>query len=170
MDFEFHKWCCDKAKAWNLRNLRTNNQHPDGTTRESLKRIISTPSSEFTNKTLWILFPCENQGCLQNAQENFFLIKFDFNVDLKSRLNFMSCLKSSLFSKCVRILWLLGSFGECFFSRNSDLHCSNWHLVRGKGEQMTDALDHFSITINWKRSRSSFPGLIFEVFVIGSLL
>ena len=30
---------------------------------------------------------------------------------------------------------------------------------------MTDALDHFSITINWKRSRSSFPGLIFEVFV-----
>ena len=35
---------------------------------------------------------------------------------------------------------------------------------------MTDALDQFSITINWKRSRSSFPGLIFEVFVIGSLL
>ena len=84
-------------------------------TRESLKRIISTPSSEFTNKTLWILFPCENQGCLQNAQEMFFLIKFDFSVDLKSRLNFMSCFKSSLFSKCVRILWLLGSFGECFF-------------------------------------------------------
>ena len=35
---------------------------------------------------------------------------------------------------------------------------------------MTDALDHFSITLNWKRGRSSFPGLISEVLVIGSLL
>ena len=43
----------DIAKAW---NLHTDNQHPDGKTRELFKVIIFTTSSKFMSETLSILW------------------------------------------------------------------------------------------------------------------
>ena len=74
------------------------NQHPN-CSRESLKIIIFTPSSELTSETWWILFTGEILSCLE-IKVVFKMCKncsletsLDFKVDLKSRLKFMSWLE-----------------------------------------------------------------------------
>ena len=100
-------------------NLHTNNQHPDGVTGESFKRIvqenrvresfkrtvkenrlISTPlfrthEWDIVNVIhLWKIQVALTESRLiwKCAKAVFLKIKIDFKVDLKSRLKFMGCL------------------------------------------------------------------------------
>ena len=127
----------DIAKAW---NLYTDNQHPDGKTRELFKVIIFTTSSKFMSETLSILFIYEkfklpwNQPWFENAQKLLFEIKVDFKDDLKSRLKFMSWLEilgcfqnepESLFLSLLMQFCCLWKIYLCLLTQN----CTHNHVV-----------------------------------------
>ena len=82
---------CDEANAW---IIHTNNPHPDGATREAFKRIFQEKRSRWPLKI--IIFRLLKMIIFRTHEWDIVNIihLWKIQVALKSRLNFMKCLKS----------------------------------------------------------------------------
>lgn len=78
---------CGEAKTW---IIHTNNPHPNGATREAFKRIFQE------NRSRWPLnnIQTTEDDNIQNSRVRHCEHHSPVKVALKSRLNFMKCLKS----------------------------------------------------------------------------
>ena len=109
----------DIVKAW---NLHTDNQHPDGKTRELFKVIIFTTSSKFISETLSILFICEkfklpwNQPwCAKTVVWN--QSWFQGWLEIKVKIHELTW-NSRLFSKWARIPFPLSAYAILLSLKN----------------------------------------------------